>query len=245
MIHTVKEPGGVPLLAMDDPEVGPKLRDCRVYTPKEVQREAVLTRLRQQLGDLKRIEPALAEEMTKALTDADTFKRLTESHFSLGERIRMGYWDAEEGEEFRSLDEGVLLKDFVIRAYRPDLRGYRIVVLFQLKLTPANRRERIGTAMKLPGKMHHVSGVDAIITLSFLRWRGLSDTDRQRLVHHELEHLVVEDGGLKGRGHDFEDFASIVETYGIRSESGGMNMDGDVGDAIEKAAEGQFALSLA
>lgn len=229
--------------AIDDAEIGPKLRACRIYTPAEVERSVVVSKIRRMVSELGRVDLALAEELEKALTDREAFTRLSERYFDVEERLRMGTWP--EMDQFRTLEEGVLLRDFVVRAYRPDLQGWKIAILFQEKLPPAARRERLGTAFKLPGKMHHVSGLHGIITISFQRWRRLTDTDRQRLMHHELEHLQVADGALTSRGHDFEDFASIVELYGIRSESGEMNMDDDVAEALYAAAAGQFELSLA
>lgn len=232
----------LPLLAIRDPEVGPRLREIRIFTPRECARLKVVEELKKKIGgELGRLDPAMAARLEKAMDDGDALDELTKQWLSEEERLQRGYWPGYDP-SYLEIEEGTTLARWVIQNFRSDLRGFVIRVLFQKELPPANRRARIGTAMKLPGKMHHLSGIHAVITLGYQAWRELSNADRQRLVHHELEHLVVTDNGLGARGHDFEDFATIVEMYGIRSESERMNMDGSVGDAIERAAAGQFDL---
>ncbi len=240
--HATTPPAGRPHLAIEDEELGPRLREVRILTPDEAQRLKVVEELRRKVqGELGRLDPQMAARLEEALDDGEKLESLTNQWFNEGERLRLGYWP-EYGPEFREIEEGTLLKEFVVATYRQDLQGFDVTVLFQEKIPPANRRSRLGTALKLPGKMRHLSGVQAVITLGYHDWRGLTDADRQRLMHHELEHLEVVDGALAARGHDFEDFASIVRIYGIRSESERMNMDGKVADAIEAAVAGQFEL---
>ncbi len=227
-------------LSIDDAEIGPRLREVRILTPPEREALQVIEEIKRKVTQLGRLDPQMAAQLEEALDDGEKLDGLARTWFSEEERLRLGYWDAD-GDEYRTIEEATLLCGFVIREYRPELRPFRIEVLFQLKVPPANRRERLGTAMKLPGKMAHLAEINAVITLGFQSWTWLADADRQRLVHHELEHLIS-DEGLKSRGHDFEDFASIIDLYGIRSVSERMNMDGHVGDAIERAATSQFAL---
>ncbi len=229
-------------LAIDDEDVGPRLREVRILTGPEREALQVVEEVRRAVTKLGRaqIEPELTAQLEEALDDAEKLEGLARTWLSEQERLRLGYWD-EEGDEFRSLEEALILRDFVVQHYRRELKVYRIPVIFQLKVPPANRRSRLGTAMKLPGKMHHLSQVHAVITLGFDSWIHLADADRQRLVHHELEHLVS-DEGLKAVGHDFEDFARIVELYGVRSVSERMAMDGAVAEAIERAVSSQFEL---
>lgn len=210
-------------LAIEHPETGPKIRTCRILRPDERQAVEIVSKLRKLLMQADALDGELRARLESALDDSEELKKLTENYLPEEERIRLGYWG--EGGGFRTLDEGSLLKDFIVQRYRPDLKGFRIAVLFQEKIAPVNRRGRLGTQMKLPGKMRFLSQYDAVTTLGFGDWTRLTDTDRQRLVHHELEHLEVIDGGLSIRAHDFEDFVSIFSVYGPSSESGHFGAD--------------------
>jgi hypothetical protein len=228
-------------LAIDDLEYGPRIRESRILRPDEVQKVAVLKKVRELVEKANRLDKELAARLEAAMDAPSEFEKLAKNWLGEEEYLRMGYWPEEES--FRQLDEAAALIEFVIATYRPELRPFRIEHLFQERVPPANRRIRLGTAMKLPGKMAHLSQIHAVITLAFGEWRFLTDRDRQRLVHHELSHLVVIDGGLAVQGHDFEDFGSIVALYGLRSESGRMNMDGRVAEALKKAVGSQLELA--
>lgn len=74
--------------------------------------------------------------------------------------------------------------------------------------------------------MKFLSGVDAVTTIGFHDWAGLTDRDRQRLIHHELDHLEVGDHNqLLMRTHDFEDFNDTLRGYGLASETGRFSSD--------------------
>lgn len=143
------------------------------------------------------------------------------------------------GTAYRVLEEAELITGFVRERYRDDLQGFNIAVIFEEKLSPVLRRGRLGTAAKLPGKQRYLTAlaaakegapIDAVITLGFLDWTGLTDQDRQRLIHHELEHLVPNgEGGIMLQPHDFEDFTSIWTLYGPASESGRFSSDSIAG----------------
>jgi hypothetical protein len=227
-------------LAIHHPEYGPQIRETRILRPDEVQKVEVLKRVRKLVMQAERLDKELAARLEAAIDQPSEFEKLAKDWIGQDEYIRMGYWPEEES--FFEIAEAELLIGFVIETFRPELKGYTIRHLFQEKVPPANRRVRLGTATKLPGKMQHLSQIHAVITLSFSEWRMLTDRDRQRLVHHELRHLVENDGALALVGHDFEDFADIVALYGLRSESGRMNIDGKVAEAIEAAAGSQLDL---
>lgn len=211
----------MPNLAIDDPEVGPKLKAVRILTPDEVQKVELLKTVRKILMQLESLDSEMMARLEAAMDNDEELKKLMESYLPEAERIRMGFWG--DG-DFRILDEGNLLVQYVVDEYRPDLIGHRIAVVFVDKITPINRRGRLGTQMRLPGKMRFLAEYDAVTTLGYEDWRMLSDQDRQRLVHHELEHLEVDDG-LKLRSHDFEDFVSIFKLYGPQSQGGRFSGD--------------------
>lgn len=228
-------------LAIRSEEYGERIRTGRILTPAEVERVEVLKRVRSLIEKIGPLDKEMAGKLEAAIDDQIHFQDLAKAWLPEEEYLRMGWWESE-GPAFRVIDEAVALMEFVVDTYRNDLRGYRIACVFQQKINPVARRTRIGSATKLPGKMHYLSEWHAVITLAFEEWRSLADADRQRLMHHELEHLQVEDGRLVLMGHDFEDFGSIVSLYGLRSVSGRMAMDGRVGDAIERAVNGQMEL---
>ena len=62
-----------------------------------------------------------------------------------------------------------------------------------------------------------------VIEISHNTWIGLDDAQRRALVDHELCHCVLEeteDGEvLSIRGHDFEEFAEIIQRHGLWSSA--------------------------
>ena len=58
-----------------------------------------------------------------------------------------------------------------------------------------------------------VDGFDYFITLDKIAWDTADDTDRVRLLRHELRHTVVDDSDkpFKLRGHSLEDFYSEID----------------------------------
>lgn len=57
-----------------------------------------------------------------------------------------------------------------------------------------------------------VEGYDYILTMDRKAWELANDTDRERLIRHELRHVFVEDSGkLKIVGHDVEDFREEIK----------------------------------
>lgn len=225
-------------LAIDDPELGPRIRASRILTPQERSEKQRIERLRQKINEAKAIagdgEKAkeLRARLESAMDDFSELRKLEENWLDQEERIKNGEWP--EGEAYVTRDEADAIQAFVIREYRPELRRFKVATVFQEKVPPVNRRDRLGTAMKLPGKMVYLSEFHAVITLGFDMWPWLSDQDRQRLIHHELEHLEIEDGALRARTHDFEDFVSIVDLYGLRSQSQRFSTDGQVADRLER-----------
>lgn len=223
-------------LAIDDPTYGPRVRKTRVLEPEERSQERRMRQLKTKLQEARALvgeEEATRElraRLEAAMDDASELRKLEEQWVSKEEGTRFGEWVHGDGAYARH-DEADAILEFVVETYRPELKFYRIAVVFQEKVPPSQRRERMGTTMKLPGKMAYLSECHGVITLGWEHWIMLTDQDRQRLVHHELEHLEV-DEGLKLRGHDFEDFASIVELYGLRSESERFSTDGRVADVL-------------
>lgn len=225
-----------PELAIQDPEVGEKLRAVRILRPDEVRTAMVIEKVKKELMAVGAYDPEMRAKLESAMDDPSLLTELATRHLSEEERLRWGMWD-EDDPKYRRLEEADLLVKFVVDTYKDELQGFKIASVFQERIPPAQRKERLGTAMKLPGKMAFLTEVDALLTLAYDHWRVLSDRDRQRLVHHELEHLVVIDGTLALRGHDFEDFIPIVKVYGLHSEAGIFSTDGHVAAMLASAGQ--------
>lgn len=240
----VSEDGRGPTLAIFDEDFGPRIRAVRVLMPKEVNALDAIKQVRERLETIDALDQDMKAKLEAALDKPSELEELTGKYLDKEARMRLGVWG--EGDPYRSLEEAELILDFLIGEYRPDLRPFKIAVVAMQKVTPVNRRGRLGTAFKMPGKMQFLAGYDAIVTIGFEDWRHLSDRDRQRLVHHEIEHLEsgTDDAGnrrLLMRTHDFEEFVSIAVEYGLRSETGRFNTDGEVADALFEVA-GQLEL---
>ncbi|HEX6924488.1 MAG TPA: putative metallopeptidase [Longimicrobiaceae bacterium] len=220
-------------LAIDHPKHGPRIRSSRILRPEERDAREAVANIRKQLMKLDALDKEMVARLEAALDDSEELERLAGTYLSDSDRLRLGYWP--EGRAYLVLEEAELIARFIRERYRPDLNGFAIAVIFEKKLSPVLRRGRLGTAAKLPGKTRFLTefaaqgeGVafDAVITLGFLDWVCLTDADRQRLVHHELEHLAPDgEGGIMLVPHDFEDFRSIWELYGPASETGVFSSD--------------------
>ncbi len=224
-------------LAINDQEYGPKIRAARILRPEERDAAEAIAAIRKQVMKLDALDGEMRARIEAAMDDAEELKRLSETYLTEEHRLRLGYW--REGTLYRVLDEGELIAAFVRERYRDDLDGFRIAVVFEEKLSPVLRRGRLGTAAKLPGKSRFLTAlaaakggapIDAVISLGFLDWAGLTDQDRQRLVHHELEHIQPNgEGGLMLQPHDFEDFVSVWTLYGAGSQTGRFSSDSIAG----------------
>lgn len=219
-------------LAIKDPKYGLRIRQSRILRPDERKVLEVVQQVRKELMSIGQLDSEMNARLEAALDDPIELGTLTSTYLDEESRLRLGYWPSEE--PYRVLDEGTAIKEFIVKRYREDLRPFGIVVVFQEEVPPVNRRGRLGTMTKLPGKMKFLTQYDAVVSLGFREWTRLTDADRQRLVHHELEHLEVIEGKVGLRGHDFEDFASIVGLYGLRSESERFSTDGEVADVLEQ-----------
>jgi hypothetical protein len=78
-------------------------------------------------------------------------------------------------------------------------------------------RVRLGVAAKASAKLTYLAGFDFVLDFNWTYWGKLSPLQRVALVDHELTHCVR---GPEGQGwavasHDVEEFASIVERWGL------------------------------
>ena len=211
--------------------------------------ESRFDRIRKKMEEAKALDPESSKgkknlaRLELAKDDISIVLDLEKQWLSDDDRFRLGVWTSGEEKPFIIHDEAVILTRFVLNEYRSDIARFKIAIVMQQGIPPVNRKGRLGTATKLPGKLKFLAGYDAVITLDFSHWAMLTDKDRQRLIHHELEHLQENDdgNGLCLRSHDFEDFTDVIELYGLHSESNRFSVD-TVTDKVLVRAGAQLEL---
>lgn len=226
------------VLAKDDRgECGERIAKARIWPVADRTREKKLDLVRAKMEAVFALDPQTDKgrknraKLELAMDDFDVMANLLVEWISDEERLQLGEWMAEE--DYMIHDESCAIADFVKATYRRDLLRHNIAIVVGKKIPPYLRRVRLGTAMKVSGKLSFLSEIEAIVTVDFNEWCSLTDADRQRLIHHELEHLTIGENGLQLRAHDFEEFVSVVEIYGLRSQSGRFSTDGPVADRLE------------
>ncbi len=94
-------------------------------------------------------------------------------------------------------------------------REASIVCLFREEMARRGR-VRLGVAAKASSKITYLTGHDFSLEFNWTYWTKLSAPQRIALVDHELSHCGVNDkGNWVMIPHDVEEFASIVERWGL------------------------------
>lgn len=120
----------------------------------------------------------------------------------------------------------------LIQEHHPTLRGTRVEFVFRSKAATRNGRVVGGSAKKITGVNALLATPGAqssedlpffLITIAKDVWERLDQRKREALVDHELEHCRIDidedgDAHLTMRGHDIEEFASIVGRHGLWSD---------------------------
>jgi hypothetical protein len=119
----------------------------------------------------------------------------------------------------------------IVEKHHPHLRGVRIEYVFRAKAEKRHGKRVGGTAKKVTGvnALLATPGAESSEDLAFFLvtiakdiWDYLDPDHKRALVDHELEHCYVEidedgDAKLSIRGHDIEEFASIIGRHGFWS----------------------------
>ncbi len=107
--------------------------------------------------------------------------------------------------------------------YFPELKNAKIKLLFDLKKRASGGRLIVGHIMRTNDLLRHLTkdeadtmeGYDYIIVLDKLCWENISDSDRVRILRHELRHTFVdieaEKNPYKLQNHSINDFYEEVE----------------------------------
>lgn len=117
--------------------------------------------------------------------------------------------------------ENVLFRE-VRNEFFQELTGAKIKLLFDNKKKKSGEKYVLARIQK-PNELTRYftideadddEGFDYIIFLDHLLWYNINDTDRKRLLRHELQHTNVDidsNNPWKVRGHTVEDFYEEIE----------------------------------
>lgn len=106
----------------------------------------------------------------------------------------------------------------LVRLHHPDLLECSIGLIFRSEAPRSGNKQTWGAARKVSAQEYHFTKTDFVIWLAHDVWYGvLTETQQRALLDHELCHCEfnVDSRTAKTRGHDLEEFACIVERYGI------------------------------
>lgn len=97
------------------------------------------------------------------------------------------------------------------------LQGIRIKYLL---VTPQISKTVVGRCIKSSHELKYFSECDYIIEFSNSIWEKLADEMKERVMHHELLHILIvnkENGetSMQLAQHDIQDFYRCLKDYGI------------------------------
>jgi hypothetical protein len=143
----------------------------------------------------------------------------------------IGIVDAEPSKDMRRLADQILDNDAILDKY-PELniiREYNIQIGYIMSQEkPPGSKIKYADCEKVKVKHRAWLPYDFIITFYEPNTELLSDNQRKILMLHELKHIGVGERGFKLEEHDTEDFAVILERYGVRWDE----IDRDVLDIL-------------
>jgi hypothetical protein len=128
--------------------------------------------------------------------------------------------EEEDTDRYEEAPEVEKVAQKIIGKYHSHLVEAKIHYLFRKGPWTAQNRETWGKAAKVTGVNHYLTGFDFIITVSRDVWDELTESQREALVDHQLEHCNKDtdsNGNPKFNiiGHDIEDFVSVIDRHGF------------------------------
>lgn len=103
----------------------------------------------------------------------------------------------------------------IIDQYHPDLQDASIGFLFRDEAPVSNGVMTLGMAKTVGATEREFMDYDFIIWLAEDKFYTLDYRQREALIDHELTHCMFADEKAKMRKHDFEEFAVIIQRYGL------------------------------
>jgi predicted metallopeptidase len=144
----------------------------------------------------------------------------------------IGIVDAEPSKDLRKLAESIFSNASILSKF-PELqiiREYDIKVGYVVSQeNPGGTKIKYADCRKLKWTYKAYLPYDFIITFYARNIELLSENQRKIVMLHELLHIGSGEKGLKLVEHDTEDFAKVLESYGIRWN----NFEAEVLDILE------------
>ena len=110
----------------------------------------------------------------------------------------------------------------IIAEHFPELRNVKVTYLYDLKKRISNGKVVLGRCQKTNDLIKHFTIDDAddedgyryIVYLDQCAWDNIVESDKIRLLRHELRHILIDEEAkqpFKIAPHDIEDFAEEIE----------------------------------
>ena len=126
--------------------------------------------------------------------------------------------------EYTDAPEVKVLAEEIIKAHHPHLEDEEIEYVFRSKASVRGTKVILGLAKKMRGLVSFLSrdSMDTYFLMDIAKdtWETLTDKQKRALVDHELCHFGIDedDGSRYIIPHDVEEFAIIIERYGVWSQ---------------------------
>jgi hypothetical protein len=172
-------------------------------------------------------------EAIKKLLEIHKQTRNKEKHQLIKKYGRqLGIVDAEPSKDLRKLAENILSNKSILEKF-PELqviKEYNIKIGYVVSQeNPGGTKIKYADCRKLKWTYKAFLPFDFLITFYERNTELLNENQKKILMLHELKHVGVGEKGLKLEEHDTEDFANILERYGIKWNG----IDVDVPDICE------------
>jgi len=146
---------------------------------------------------------------------------------------QLGIVDAEPSKDLRKLAEKILSNESILSKF-PELnviKEYDIRVGYVVSQeNPGGTKIKYADCRKLKWTYKAFLPFDFLITFYGRNTELLNENQKKILMLHELKHIGIGEKGLRLEEHDKEDFANVLEAYGIRWNS----LDMDVPDILSE-----------
>lgn len=106
----------------------------------------------------------------------------------------------------------------LIEEHHPEAVNAKICYLFRKKHTKTNGKINLGTCQRVGEKDKTLHGFDYVILLAWDMWVFLEPIQREACLLHEILHVLKlgeEAADWKIQPHDVEEFAKVIDVYGI------------------------------
>jgi hypothetical protein len=145
----------------------------------------------------------------------------------------LGIVDAEPSKDLRKLAEKILSNESILAKF-PELnviKEYDIRVGFVVSQeNPGGTKIKYADCRKLKWTYKAFLPFDFLITFYERNTELLNENQKKIVMLHELKHIGIGEKGLRLEEHDKEDFANILERYGIRWNSLDMEVPDILGE---------------